>query len=824
MSTDFDSDSLNLGVQPVQYYVDNDGSLKFISEYISSSNFNGTIPVIDTVITASSIAPGMYISITGSAVASQYFPVVSIEKDDPDLEVSPSTSMTVSYLNGDNTKESIIFDQLDLVAIRYEDWEEKTLGSLGWAITSGGNAIFSNVAVRGDLEATTLDVGGDLGITYDGTTVTLGASVVINAPVTFNGSGSFVTFNDLTASYALQSFVDSVNTRLSASYTDLVLDFNTISSSVDYLISASLVSEADLITNGATKINGNNITTGTLDANNVLISSGLTGLRGVKINSTGLFAYNSGGTQTFSINSGTGNVSINGGTLTITSGSNIDGYSTDAELNSASSLLNSSIITASNNLAAQDARRILTGSAALDIVTNSTTITGGNIATGRIKSGGYSGPGTGSAFSTTGMLINLDDGGIASKNFRIDSGGNAFFAGTLSSPLGNIGGFTIGANSLTAGSSPNIVGISTGTNAFFANSSTTTGPGTSFNVTNTGILTAVNANLSGIITASGGVFGPIANPINLLNQGTNSVLDMGTIKMVANVTSGSRYGSLRFYETNGTTAVGELNTAATNKTWFSSVGSQNGLVLGTTSDFLYVPTSSPNKRGRYQGNGFEILAADGTTNLLTVGGGTGAVTIGSTTNNKATTVYGTFNVAGANLAEITNGNFRVYNTSGPYTPFIITNGSSGGAAGAARVTSQAVYDFTNTIASNVCINANAILQRSTASTRKIKKNIEPISASFSILDVQVVQFKYKENIISEEDQRFDLTVPGFIAEQIYEVLPIAADLDNSGEPENWNYRYMIPVMVKTIQDQQRTIEELTNKLYNIEQRLESAGI
>jgi hypothetical protein len=802
VSTDFDSDSLNLGVQPVQYYVDSDGSLKFISEYISSSNFNGTIPVIDTVITASAIDPGMYISITGSAVASQYFPVVSIEKDDPDLEDSPSTSMTVSYLNGDNTKESITFDQLDLVAIRYEDWEEKTLGSLGWAITSGGNAIFSNVAVRGDLEATTLDVGGDLGITYDGTTVTLGASVVINAPVTFNGSGSFVTFEDLDE-YALESYVDL------------------ISSSVDYLISASLVSEVDLITNGATKINGNNITTGTLDANNVLISSGLTGLRGVKINSLGLFAYNSGGTETFSINSGTGNVTLNGGTLTITSGSNIDGYSTDAELNSASSLLNSSIITASNNLAAQDARRILTGSAALDIVSNSTSITGGNIKTGTIQSQSYSY--TSGNFSNNGLQINLDSFGyIRGPKFFINGQtGDAFFQGNISGATGTIGGFNINSDSLTVGTSPNIVGVTSTTNSFFAGATSVAGAGARFSVTNAGSLTATNANISGIVTASGGVFGPASNPINLINQGTNSILDMGTIKMVANVTSGNRYGSLRFYETNGTTSVGELNTAITNKTWYTYVGSQNGLVMGTTSDFYYVPTSSPSRRGRYQGNGFEVVSQDGS-NLFSVGGGSADVTIGTSTNSKATNIYGITTILGGNRLEVSNGNFRLINTSNSYIPFIVNNGSSAGGT-TANVTARAIYDYTTTSTANIFIDGSATLRRFQSSTEKIKKDIEPISASFSILEVEVVQFKYKEETLPEEDERFNKIVPGFIAEQVYQVLPIAVDL-NEGEPENWNDRYLIPVMVKTIQDQQKTIEELTNKLYSIEQRLESAGI
>lgn len=660
----FNTEESNANINSPQYYVDDDGSFKFISPVISSSNFDGSVPVFEGSASVSDLISGMYLQINGT----DFSPIVNISKDDPGLEDSATTDVSITYLDNQNEVQTAVYNSSDIVTVRYENWDEKYLGTQGWLLTYGGNAIFSNVGVRGDLEATTLDVGGSDGITYDGNTVTIGASVVINAPVTFNGSGSYVTYDYLSASYA-----------------DL----------------------SELATSGTTIINGGNITTGTISG------------------------------------------------------------------------------------------RLL-------------------------QTPGYSGVTNGSTFSSAGtMAINLSNGTITAPAFRINTAGAAVFGGTLSAPGGTIGGFTIGGTSLTSGVSPNIVGITTGTNAFFANSSTTTGPGSSFNVTNTGVLTAVNANLSGVITASGGVFGPASNPINLVNQGTNSILDMGTIKMVANVTSGNRYGSLRFYETNGTTAVGELNTAITNKTWYSYVGNQNGIVVGTTSDFYYVPTSSPTRRGRYQGNGFEVVSQDGT-NLFSVGGGSGDVTIGTSTNSKATNIYGVTTILGGSRLEVSNGNFRLINSSNSYIPFVVNNGSSAGGT-TANVTARAIYDYTTTSTANIFIDGSATLRRFQSSTEKIKKDIEPISASFSILEVEVVQFKYKEETLPEEDERFNKIVPGFIAEQVYQVLPIAVDL-NEGEPENWNDRYLIPVMVKTIQDQQKTIEELTNKLYNIEQRLESAGI
>ena len=321
-TNNFDPEISNSNLNSAQYYIDDDGGFKFISPYLSSSNFDGTIPVIEDTINAEDIKPGMLILLDDQ----NYYAVVSVAYDDIDLEDTPSTNITIGYIDSNNELTAVVYDFTDQVDVRYEDWDNKDLGSQGWTITSGGNAIFANVGVRGDLEATTLDVGGDAGITYDGTSVIIGASVIINAPVTFNGSGSFVTLDYLSSSYALQTFVNTVNNRLSASISSvsssvsrLVINDNILSASITNLYNAGFVTDSDLVTNGATTITGNNITTGIINANLVNVSSGLTGNRGIKINSLGLFAYDSGSNQTLSIDSNTGNLTARG-TIQATSG------------------------------------------------------------------------------------------------------------------------------------------------------------------------------------------------------------------------------------------------------------------------------------------------------------------------------------------------------------------------------------------------------------------------------------------------------------------------------------------------------------------------
>jgi len=100
--------------------------------------------------------------------------------------------------------------------------------------------------------------------------------------------------------------------------------------------------------------------------------------------------------------------------------------------------------------AASGATALQPGQAASDVNSNSTTISGGKIRTGTIESTGYSY--SSGNFSTSGTQINLDNGLIRSKNFAIDSSGNAYFSGTITASSGTIGGWSIGAVSGFTGS------------------------------------------------------------------------------------------------------------------------------------------------------------------------------------------------------------------------------------------------------------------------------------------------------------------------------------------------------------------------------------
>ena len=132
--------------------------------------------------------------------------------------------------------------------------------------------------------------------------------------------------------------------------------------------------------------------------------------------------------------------------------------------------------------------KISSGGAASDVNANSTSISGNKIRTGNLQSNNWSGTVTdGSTNSTAGTNINLTDGTITSRKFRIDTDGNAFFAGSLAAgtiiTTPQLDGGTITGSSINIGP-------------------TGTTPAYKFSVDSGGNLYASAATIAGNITAN----------------------------------------------------------------------------------------------------------------------------------------------------------------------------------------------------------------------------------------------------------------------------------------------------------------------------------
>ena len=110
-------------------------------------------------------------------------------------------------------------------------------------------------------------------------------------------------------------------------------------------------------------------------------------------------------------------------------------------------------------------------------------------------------------------------------------------------------------------------------------------------------------------------------------------------------------------------------------------------------------------------------------------------------------------------------------------------------------------------------NLNSIAKRS-SSSKRYKDHIRDLDdeEALSILDIPVVVFKYKDGYLVKGDLLEGKPIPGFYAEDVEEVAPILCQYNLDGSVEDWNYRTMIPYMLKTMQIQQKRIDNLQTQI------------
>lgn len=133
-----------------------------------------------------------------------------------------------------------------------------------------------------------------------------------------------------------------------------------------------------------------------------------------------------------------------------------------------------------------------------------------------------------------------------------------------------------------------------------------------------------------------------------------------------------------------------------------------------------------------------------------------------------------------------------------------------------------------TAAPNLYITSTGKVRRvNDTSSKRYKKDIENVKDEELIperlYDLQVKQFKYKEEYQpNKNDSRYEKNLIGFIAEDVEKVFPIAVDYteDDNGNKivDNWNERYIIPPMLKLIQNQKKKIDELEDRIKILEER------
>ena len=182
------------------------------------------------------------------------------------------------------------------------------------------------------------------------------------------------------------------------------------------------------------------------------------------------------------------------------------------------------------------------------------------------------------------------------------------------------------------------------------------------------------------------------------------------------------------------------------------------------------------------------LTLNASTGQISTAGITASGTIAA---NAGLTLGGNLSAGGNNINNVGN----INSPSGSITTVngAITAGGKLYAAGYA----------TTGNASNTHMFSNGELLRSSSSSQRYKENIVslvtvPELDPKKLYDLPVRAFSYKEGHLDPTDDRYGTLIPGFIAEEVDAIYPIAADYEDG--PESWNDRMIVPALLQLVQD------------------------
>jgi hypothetical protein len=287
----------------------------------------------------------------------------------------------------------------------------------------------------------------------------------------------------------------------------------------------------------------------------------------------------------------------------------------------------------------------------------------------------------------------------------------------------------------------------------------------------TGLLTATGATITGTINATAGYFGTASNGYSISSAGLTSV---------------------------GTTAI-------TGGTIQTSTGS-NAVILNGSANALQIKANTS--------------VVSNMLNFSTSG------TIwhhGSTADSTGATYP---------QARLTSSSMTIYGGASAY----FAAAAAGNTVEGATTYSGGTHTFSNTLTASSTFNANSDVFmpnltttasaanmrvgtgaagevfESTASSQRFKENIVNLTTVFDLdpkqlLDLPVRAFTYKDSYLPTTDDRSGAMIPGFIAEEVDSIYPIAADYDQEG-PHNWNEKMIVPGLLALIQEIYTRVEAL----------------
>lgn len=223
-----------------------------------------------------------------------------------------------------------------------------------------------------------------------------------------------------------------------------------------------------------------------------------------------------------------------------------------------------------------------------------------------------------------------------------------------------------------------------------------------------------------------------------------------------------------------------------------------------------------------------IYATSGsfTGNIYASGGTIGGFTIGTNYIYSGTSlgIYSDGTITGGNSSTLFYGYVNIGGGSAGSERLVVTGNSSFNGTGIFLNNLTTYTHFFSPYATNVTSAANGYwvtsgsgrMTYTTASSERYKHDIvDLVSISEydpkKLLNLPVRAFRYNENYVTPSDDRAEVLIPGFIAEEVDAIYPIACDYSETKGPESWNDRIILPAMLALIQEQETRIQALEGK-------------
>jgi hypothetical protein len=313
----------------------------------------------------------------------------------------------------------------------------------------------------------------------------------------------------------------------------------------------------------------------------------------------------------------------------------------------------------------------------------------------------------------------------------------------------------IDAASITTGTLSVGLGITTGTGTFTVNAST-------------GALFANSATIQGQVSATSGYFGSSTNGYSITSTG------------LVGIGSGVIIGG-QIQTSTGNEAI--IMNGPSNAIQFKAAGSvvANMVPLtagGAAYGLLMHYGATPDPSG-------------GTRPQIFIGSGNVSMNVGPGNGTTSNTI-------------------AVSNTIGPTISGNLTCINEATVTGEFRSTFGANNTVTN--AASTWMSTTGQIRRVVSSSLRYKENVVDLVSveelhPRKLLNLPVRAFTYKDKYMANSDDRYQQLFPGFIAEEVDAIYPMAADYEN-GDVESWNDRILVPAMLALIQDQETRITKL----------------